>query len=119
MELSTTIWFNSVAELIAFTKLGMFVDIAYYLTDVVVVAMENSTTSVPYDILIERKERESLIDKVISTAVKTLLSENGYYILDSLGGSIVELGGDAELIPLEFVPGGKTVLKISPGNNKS
>lgn len=115
MELSTTIWFNSVAELIAFTKLGMFVDIAYYLTDVVVVAMENSTTSVPYDILIERKERESLIDKVISTAVKTLLSENGYYILDSLGGSIVELGGDAELIPLEFVPGGKTVLKFLQG----
>ena len=115
MELSTTIWFNSAAELIAFTKLGTFVDIAYYLTDVVVVATENATTSVPYDIIVERKERESLIDKVISTAVKNLLSENGYHIINSLGGKIVEIGGDAELIPLEFVPGGKTVLKFLQG----
>ena len=115
MELSTTIWFNSAAELIAFTKLGTFVDIAYYLTDVVVVATENATTSVPYDIRVERKERESLIDKAISMAVKSLLSKNGYYIFDSLGGSIVELGGDAEYIPLDFVKGGKTVLKLMQG----
>lgn len=71
IDMSTTIWFNSVAEVgeLALktyldTKglgfLGNFINVVYYLQNVSVVTLEGSTTTIPTDIQIRRVPRPSL-----------------------------------------------------------
>ena len=111
MELETTIWFNSALELIALTKLGAFVDVAYYLTDVTVHTMEGSTTEIPYTIVVERAEREYWIDWLIDAVTDELIGD--YLPSGDLGGTAIEVLG-TELLG-EFVPYAKALLKLQQG----
>lgn len=113
LKLSTTIWFNSALELVEFTKLGAFVDIAYYLTDVSVVALEGSTTVIPHEIVIKETEKKSLIDKVIFGIANDLWGDD--LPSGSLGGKIVEVFGELLELDSTLIKGAKTYLKLQQG----
>ena len=117
MELSTTIWFNSVLELIAFTKLGAFVDIAYYLTDVSVVTLEGSTTEIPWSYQINRTEREHIVDKIFNVVLEELFGELLGIELPSgsLGGTTIEIIGESIGLPSYMISGSKTILSLQQG----
>ena len=112
LELSTTIWFNSALELVEFSKLGAFVDVAYYLTDISVVALEGSTTTIPYDVVVERKERDYLVDKLIKEEFEKLY---GKKTSGSLGGTLIEVIGDGIGLSSWMIKGAITVLKLQHG----
>ncbi|MBR0160658.1 MAG: S-layer homology domain-containing protein, partial [Oscillospiraceae bacterium] len=113
MELSTTIWFNSALELIAFTKLGAFVDVAYYLTDVSVLTMEGSTTEIPYDIVVERAERDTWIDWLIDIVSDELLGDE--LPSGDVGGTMIEIIGEGLELDVPFIKYAKTLLKLQQG----
>ena len=117
MTLTTTIWFNSALELVEFTKLGTFVDAAYYLTNVSVTALEGSTTTIPYSVVINRTDRENLIDKVIDDLVSGAYEEFMDKKLPggSLGGTLIEVVGALGELDSWMVSGAKTVLKLQQG----
>lgn len=127
MDFTTTIWFNSALELIAFSKVGSFVDVAYYLTDVSLVTLEKeSTTEVPYDIVVKRAERPYLIDKVISELVKKFLKDNDVELPGGdLGGTIIELSEElaeeaSEKYGKDYIgipKGASTWLKLAQGQS--
>lgn len=86
IEISTTIWFTSIAEVgegalktylntQGLGALGNFVNIVYYLRDVSVVTLEGSTTTIPYDIVINKVERPSLLLTAFDAA-KELYGDN-------------------------------------------
>lgn len=111
MELSTTIWFNSALELIEFTKVGAFVDAAYYLTDVSIVTLNGSTTTIPYNVVINRTDRTSIIDKLINELYEQLFGE--IVPSGSLGGTMIEIAGMA--LDSKLIKGAKTVLSLMEG----
>ena len=116
LALTTTIWFNSALELAQLIpKVGGFIDIAYYLTDVSVVTMEGSTTEIPYDIVVERTERDYLIDKVVDVLVEEFLDKEGIEIPGSLGETMIELVGEGLEMNSTLVSTGKTLLKLQKG----
>ena len=126
IAVTTTCWFNSAAEIAeAASKIalkyftgtsifGQFIDVAYYLDSVSVVAMEGSTTSVPYEIVINRVKRDNLIDKVIFGLANDLFGD----LLPSggdLGGTIIEyIGTDCEL-DSTMISGAKSFLMLQQG----
>ncbi len=111
LELTTTIWFTSVLELVECTELGAYVDISYYLQDVTVTATEASTTQIPYTIVIERAERESWIDWLLSSASQAIL---GYDITSfNLGENLVEVVGEELSFPA--IPLAQGVLALQQG----
>ena len=117
MELSTTIWFNSVLELIAFTELGSFVDVAYYLTDVSMVTLSGSTTEIPYDYELHHVERDHIISKIIKELYGVLYPDAD--VSWSLGGLLIELIGDAAGLEVPVIKGAKTLLKLQKGETDS
>lgn len=113
LELRTTIWFNSVLELIDLGKLGAFVDIAYYLHDISVITLDGSTSEIPYSIEINRTEREHIIDKVIDEVVKEIF---GDILPDgTIGGTLIEIFGDDVAIPDKMIKGSKKILSVAQG----
>ena len=116
LALSTTIWFNSALELAQLIpKVGKFVDVAYYLTDVSVVTLGGSTTEIPYSIVVERAERDYLLDKLVDELVEKLLDEAGVDLPGSLGGTMIEIIGDDLGLSSTLVSTAKTVLKLQKG----
>ncbi len=116
LSLSTTIWFNSVLELMKLIpKVGAFLDVAYYLTDISVVTLEGSTTEIPYDIVVERAERDYLVDKIIDELVGKFLKDNGIDIGGSLGDTVIELIGAGLGIDTTMISTAKTILKLQKG----
>lgn len=113
LELSTTIWFNSVLELIDVGKLGAFVDIAYYLHDVSVITLDGSTSEIPYSIQINRTERENLIDKVLDELVEEIYGD----ILPggTISETLIEIFGDGAAIPDKMIQGSKKILSLPQG----
>ncbi|MBQ3370737.1 MAG: leucine-rich repeat protein [Mogibacterium sp.] len=119
LELETTIWFNSALELVAFSKLGAFIDVAYYLTDVSMVTAETNTTDIPYEIVVERAERPNLIDKVLPDGLEKFLEKFGIeFPGDSLGGTLIEWFGE-DVLGMESASGAKTWLKLAQGSTES
>ncbi len=113
MELSTTIWFNSALELIKFSKVGAFVDIAHYLTNVSVVALEGSTTTIPYDVVVESTEREHLIDKIVNELGDKIYGD--VLPSGSVGSNLIEVVGSKLGIPTTLISGSKVLLKLQQG----
>lgn len=113
LKLSTTIWFGSVLELIEFTKLGAFVDIAYYLKDVSVVALEGSTTVIPHEFIIRETEKKSLVDKIIFDLANELWGDDLLSV--NLGSTIIEILGEVLGIESTIIKGAKTLLKLQQG----
>ena len=113
LELSTTIWFNSALELVKLTQLGTFVDVAYYLTDVSIVALESNTTTIPYDIVINRTERDYFVDKVANELLKKLYGD--IIPSGSLGGTIIELIGEELELSSSMIKGAKGILSLQQG----
>ncbi len=109
MTLSTTIWFNSVLELVEFSKLGAFVDVAYYLTDVSVVALEGSTTVIPHEIVVNKTEKKSFIGKLVFDTAKEKWGIPSFSLADTL----VEVVGKA--LDLKLGKSAKTIIKLMQG----
>lgn len=125
MEISTTIWFNSVAEIgeaalktylnsngLGF--LGNFVEIQYYLQDVSLITLEGSTTAIPYDIVVNKTERPNLLIEVYEAAKELYggsSQESG-----TLGDYLVEVFGYD--LPTPLKEGGKMVISLAGGTTK-
>ena len=117
LELSTTIWFNSALELIAFTEVGAFVDIAYYLTDVTMVTLGGSTTEIPYDYEINRVERDHIVSKIIKELYGLLFPEAN--VSYDLGGTLIEITGEILGADVHVIRFAKTLLKLQKGETDS
>lgn len=122
ITISTTIWFNSIAELGegAFKTflntqglgiLGNFVDVVYYLQGVTVTALEGSTTTIPYTINIERSERPNLVLEIYEAA-KDLYGKDDDNTT-TLGNTLVEILGYE--LPTYIQTGSKFVLSTAQG----
>ncbi len=120
-ELTTTIWFNSALELVEFTKFGAFIDAAYYLKDISLTGLEGSTTSIPYDIVIERAERPNIIDKIVDDVVGLIYKDivGSDMPGGSLGGTMIEVAGDIIGLDSTLVKGAKTTLKLMQGETNN
>ena len=112
-ELSITIWFFSALELIEFSKVGAFVDVAYYLTDIAVVGLEGNTTTIPYSFEINQTERENLLDKIANDLLEELYGDE--LPGGSLGGVVIEVIGEYAGLSHWMISGAKTLLKLQQG----
>lgn len=124
---STTIQFFSMLEAeVAATKLllkqmthtsfiGSFIDVAYYLDDVSVITLEGSTTTIPHEIIIERAERENLIEKTINEMLNTAFGDFLDPLNFNLGSTVIDMATDGLPIPATVKSGAKSVLKLMPG----
>ena len=125
MEISTTIWFNSVAEIgeTAFKTylnsnglgaLGNFVEIQYYLQDVSLITLEGSTTAIPYEIVVNETERPNLLIEAYEAAKE--LYGGSSQDSGTLGDYLVEVFGYD--LPTPLKEGGKMVISLAGGTTK-
>lgn len=122
IEMSTTIWFNSVAEVGEMalksylnTKglgaLGNFVNVVYYLQDVSVISLEGSTTTIPHEVVINKVERPNLLMTVYDAAKALYKGEEpDATLMDQL----VEVFGYA--LPVWAKEGSKILLSLPQGS---
>ena len=116
LDFSTTIWFNSALELVSLTKLGAFVDIAYYLQDVKVITMEGSTTEIPYTININHKEPDSFIDKAFDIIFEEAYEEYFDEKLPSLDlYDVIEYIGKQKGVDIPMLKEAKMIFKLMQG----
>lgn len=110
LELVSTIWFNSIFELIELTKVGSYVDVGYYLTNIAVIGLEGSTTDIPFTVQVNRSPRDNLLDFVTDNVFKKVFKD----ILPSgiLENSIVEVLGPTTK---PMITTAKSILKLSQG----
>ena len=113
LTLETTIWFTSVLEFVEFSKVGAFVDIAYYLTNISVVSTGESTTEIPYSIVVNRTEKDDGITHIINGVFELIFGE--LIPGGSLGDSVIEIVGNGLDIPCNMVKNAKTVLSLQQG----
>ena len=124
---STTIQFFSMLEAeVAVTKqllqqithtafLGSFIDVAYYLEDVSVISLEGSTTTIPHEVIINRAQRENLIEKTINEMLNAAFADQLKPLNFNAGSTFVDLATGWMPIPASFKSGAKSVLKLLPG----
>ena len=127
IAVTTTCWFNSEAELAAAAAkivideitgtaiFGQFIDIAYYLDSVSVVTLEGSTTSVPYEVVVNRVERENLAEVVIYGLAEDLFGDAVPILFDGLGGTLIEYVGTGCGMDSFMIEGAKALLKLQQG----
>ena len=127
IKVSTTVWFNSAAEvaeigvdLLLESKaglggaiLGELINVVYYLTSVNVVTLEGSTTSVPYSVNIEQKERDNILDVFIKTISKELFLKDLQQ--GSIGGMMISVVGKSVEMDGTMISGAKSLLELQQG----
>ncbi len=112
LELSATIWFKSILENGKFIPVvGSFIDIAYYLDNLSVVSLSGSTTDIPYEIVIERGDRDYLVDWLIDNVASELIDLPDF----TLGGTIIEVIGGSIGLPVSMIKFAQTWLKLQQG----
>ena len=112
LELQTTIWFKSNFEYVKLLKVGKYIDLAYYLKNAQVSVLSGSTTTIPYEVVIERKEREYFIDWLIDKAVEDKFED---LPSGSAGGTLVEFIGDAVGAESYWISKAKALMKLQQG----
>ena len=121
IEISSTIWFNSIAEVgeaalktYLNTKglgaLGSFVNVGYYLQDISVVALEGSTTTIPYTIQVKQTERPNFLLSVYEAAKDLYEGEEPPSTLMDM---LVEVFGSE--LPIWAQEGAKVILSLPQG----
>lgn len=116
MNLATTIWFKSQLEYLRFIpKLGDFIDISYYAENISLTQLSESTTSIPYDIYVNRTERETWINHVMDVIAEKYISD---LIPQTPGDFIVEVVGETLGLPSWLVDAAETELKLQQGTTE-
>jgi len=127
IKVSTTIWFNSAAEiaevgvdLFLKSKAGLggavlseLVNVVYYLNSVDVVTLGGSTTSVPYTVNIEQRERKNILDVIIKAASKEIFFKD--LMQGSIGGMAISVVGDSINMDKTMIAGAKSMLSLMQG----
>lgn len=112
LELSATIWFKSFMENAKFIPIvGSYIDIAYYLDNLSIVSLGESTTTIPYEFVVEREQRDYLVDWLIDSIADELLDLPDF----TLGGTIIEVVGASIGLPVSMIKFAKTWLKLQQG----
>ncbi len=127
IAVTTTCWFKSDAELAAAAArilidkatglaiLGQFIDIAYYLDSVSVVTLEGSTTSIPYEIIVNRVERENMLEVAVYGLAEEIFGDKLPILFDGLGGTLIKYVGENNGIDSYIISGAKALLKLQQG----
>ncbi len=133
IEVSVTCWFTSVLEYAeialdlylkstapgAGALMASLINVGYYLTDVNVVTLEGSTTTIPSSVSIRETTRDNLIDVVVNTLGTEVLKElcPAYKDLQqgSVGSLLISAAGKSLGISSTMISGAKSLLALQQG----
>ncbi len=114
MQLATTLWFESDLEYLRYiTFFGDYIDISYYAENVSLVELSESTTSIPYDVVINKTPRERLINHVMDVTMQKILGDR---MPQTMGDFVIEVVGDTLGLPTFLKDAAKTQLKLQKGS---